>query len=352
MDVERLGDYLVLHHPGLLAGMPRARLIAGGRSNLTYEIADDTHSFVLRRPPLGHVLETAHDMAREFTVLSALAETDVPVPRPIALCEDASVIGSPFFLMENVSGTPYRYAGELARLGPERTRRICRAMITSLAGLHKVDPEGVGLSGFGRPAGFLERQIRRWRTQIDGSQSRPLHGLEELHTLLCEHLPADSPGALVHGDFRLDNLLISDRDEVNAIIDWEMATIGDPLTDLALLVTYERTARFGDPEIIPDASTAPGYFAEEEILAHYAALTGRDLSAWNFYKGLACFKLAAILEGIHYRHLHDQTVGSGFGAAGPLVEPVLSAGIEAVRGQEMTTVRTSRPARRQARREP
>lgn len=238
LDPERLRAHLDRARPGLVSGPLRARLIEGGRSNLTYVVTDGTGQWVVRRPPLGHVLATAHDMKREHRVISALHPTAVPVPEPVLLCEDESVLGSPFYVMEYVAGTPYRTAEQLAPLGPERTRAAVLSLVDTLVELHAVDPESVGLGDFGRPEGFLDRQLRRWGKQLDASRNRPLGGIDELHAALGRDLPASPAPTVVHGDYRLDNVLIGDDDRINAVLDWEMSTLGDPLTDLGLLVMY------------------------------------------------------------------------------------------------------------------
>lgn len=318
-----------------LTGPLTASLIAGGKSNLTYRVGDGARTWVLRRPPLGHVLATAHDMAREHRVISALAPTAVPVPATHALCEDADVLGAPFYVMADVPGTPYRTAAQLAPLGAERTRTLAGAMVDVLARLHQVDPDSVGLGNFGRIEGFLPRQVRRWRQQMAASATGELVGEQALaHRLESGAAEAERvavPG-IVHGDYRLDNLLVAQRDgrdEVTAVLDWEMATLGDTLTDVALMVLYHRLAAMA-PGAVADASTAPGFPDEHEVLERYAAASGRDLAALGFHLGLASYKLAAILQGIHYRHLHGQTVGAGFDRVGELVEPLLEAGLEAL----------------------
>src|SRR4051812_34202229 len=179
LDVGRLRQYLDRAVPGLVSGPLEARLVAGGKSNLTYQVGDGRSVWIVRRPPLGHVLATAHDMAREHRVMTALRDTDVPVPTTLALCEDPDVIGAPFYVMERVGGTPYRFAAELAPLGAERVRGISSRMVDTLAALHAVDPDAVGLADFGRPEGFLGRQVRRWKRQLDASHSRDLIGAEE-----------------------------------------------------------------------------------------------------------------------------------------------------------------------------
>ena len=333
LDLDSLDAHLRTCAPGLFTGPLRARLISGGRSNLTYEVTDGERRLVLRRPPLGHVLATAHDMTREYRVISALDSTPVPVPRTYLLCEDDSVLGAPFYLMDLVPGTPYRAAAELEALGAARTRVISERMVDTLATLHAVDPTAVGLADFGRPTGFLERQVRRWTTQLENSRSRDLAGADELHRLLVDHLPGDGEVGIVHGDYRLDNVLVDDNDEVVAVLDWEMATLGDPLTDVALLLVYQRLARENTEFPVSTVSRAPGFLGDDELLARYEAAGGRDLSDMAFHLALAYYKLAVILEGIYFRFRQGKTVGEGFEELGRGVEPLLRDGIAALSGR-------------------
>ncbi|MGW5454340.1 phosphotransferase family protein [Nocardia sp. NPDC003979] len=330
LDLGRLSTWLRGQLP--VAGPALSgSLIAGGKSNLTYAVTDGTSRWIVRRPPLGHVLATAHDMAREYRVMAALQHTDVPVPTMYALCQDDTVLGAPFYVMEYVEGTPYRTGAELRELGPERTRAISTDLIDTLAVLHAVDPAAVGLADFGRPEGFLERQVRRWKKQLDASHTRDFPLAEELHALLAADVPAESAVGIVHGDYRLDNVLIDSTDRLAAVVDWEMATLGDPLTDLALMVVYGRLAARAGSAVVADATVAPGFLTEAEIIARYTARSERDMSRFGFYLGLAAFKLAAILEGIHYRYLHGQTVGEGFDAIGSAIEPLLETGLTALK---------------------
>jgi aminoglycoside phosphotransferase (APT) family kinase protein len=331
LDLMRFATWFDDVSPGEIGGPVRGRLISGGRSNLTYEVSDGTRAWVVRRPPLGHVLATAHDMGREYRVITALRDTDVPVPLTYALCTDPDVLGAPFYVMSKVDGVPYRTADQLAEVGPIRARAIAEHMIGTLAVLHAVPPAEVGLADFGRPEGFLARQVRRWKQQLDASRSRPLAGIDELHALLAADPPDGSPPAIVHGDYRLDNVLVDADDKVAAVVDWEMATLGDPLTDVGLLVVYQQMDRLGDG---PMASAAPGYPSVPEVLALYAARSGRDLSDLGFYIALASFKAAVILEGIHFRYVHGQTVGEGFEQIGTMVEPLVAAGLAAMQGED------------------
>ena len=340
LDLKRFSAWYGRRCPGDLGGDLTARVVSGGKSNLTYAVSDGTTTRIVRRPPLGHVQATAHDMAREFTVISALAGTAVPVPRTFALCQDGTVLGAPFYVMEQVTGTAYRRREQLEPLGPERTRRVALEMIGVLAELHTVAPATVGLSGFGRPAGFLARQVRRWGRQLEGSRTRDLPDADTLLRRLQAGVATRASGrdeaSIVHGDYRLDNVLVRD-DRVAAVIDWEMATLGDPLTDLALLLVYDRLPWISQGASDATASLAPGYPSAEEQLGHYELSSGRRLGDLELHLGLAHLKLAVILEGIHYRHLQGGTVGGGFDTVGDAVEPLLTAGLVATRSLERKT---------------
>ena len=333
LDLARLSAWFADHVPGVAPGEVSltARRISGGKSNLTYEVSDGASAWIVRRPPLGHVLATAHDMVREHRVMTALRDTVVPVPVTYALCEDTEVVGAPFYVMQKVDGTPYRSRAELEALGPDRTRVVSERLVDTLVALHAVDPAAVGLGDFGRPDGFLARQVARWKKQMDASHHRDLPAADELHARLAASIPPEGAAGIVHGDFRLDNALVDTHtDKINAVVDWEMATLGDPLTDLALTLVYQRLAGFDDGTV-SDVSNAPGYLSESEIVARYDAASHRDLSRFGFYLGLAAYKLAAILEGIHYRYLAGQTVGEGFDTIGDAIHPLLEAGLSALK---------------------
>lgn len=331
LNLLRFRDFFESACPGEVSGPLRGRVMAGGKSNITYEVTDGASMWIVRRPPLGHVLPTAHDMAREFRVMSALYPTRVPVPRMYALCEDREVLGEPFFVMERVAGTPYRWRTELEGIGPERTAALSTRIVHGLSDLHDVDPGAVGLSDFGRPGGFLARQVRRWETQLRSSYSRDLAGADRLRSLLEANLPPEGSPSIVHGDYRLDNLLVDGDDRVAAVIDWEMATLGDPLTDVALMCVYQRLPEIPGGAVVSDATLAPGYIGLDDTLRVYADRSSRDTSNMAFYLGLAYFKLAAVLEGVHKRYVDGRTLGDGFDAVGEVVEPLLAEGIYAMR---------------------
>lgn len=345
LDLDVFGPWFAQHASPAAAPSWSATLIAGGKSNLTYTVSDGASEWIVRRPPLGHVQATAHDMQREYRVMSALAATSVPVPGTVALCTDHAVLGADFYVMEKVEGTPFRTVDELARFSPETTSRLADTMVTVLADLHQVDPHAVALADFGRPEGFLGRQVKRWGRQLDGSRTRDLPDADALLAHLSAHVPAGdaersvADASIVHGDYRLDNLLSVPTDErpVKAVVDWEMSTLGDPLTDLALLLVYDRIAGMVPALGISDVSAAPGYPSAAEIVDRYAALRGLDgdqlVDSLQFHLGLAHFKLAVILEGIHHRYAAGQTVGDGFDTIGSAVEPLLAAGLAAARGE-------------------
>ena len=330
LDLDRLRRHLDRERPGLVRGALRAELVQGGRSNLTYRVTDGASTWVVRRPPLGHVLATAHDMSREHRVISALAGTPVPVPGTVLLCEDPEVIGAPFYVMDCMPGTPYRSEQQLRKIGPERTRAAVHTLVDTLVDLHAVDPAAVGLADFGRPEGFLDRQLRRWGKQLAASRSRELPGVDELHAALGHALPHSPAPAVVHGDYRLDNVLIDDTGRLTAVLDWEMSTLGDPLTDLGLLVMYTEQ-RSDDLLSAPTTGGAPGHPASGEIVERYAERSGRDVSAVDWYTAFAYFKLAVILEGIHYRWTLGQTVGPGFDTIGGVVPVFLDRGLRTLR---------------------
>jgi aminoglycoside phosphotransferase (APT) family kinase protein len=335
LDLDRFRRWYDAQRPGEIGGELSGQLIAGGKSNLTYEVTDGTSWWIVRRPPLGHVQATAHDMGREYTAMSALADTDVPVPRTYAHCDDPDVLGAPFYVMEKVDGRAYRRAKELDALGPERTGTIAGRLVEVLARLHAVDPDAVGLGEFGRPDGFLERQVRRWGKQLDGSRTREHPDADELHrrlTALVAQVAADpSVVGVVHGDYRLDNCLVGADDRIHAVVDWEMATLGDTRTDLALMLVYETLGRSAGGDLVSDVARARGWPGNDQQLAAYTTTSGRQPGDMGFHLALAYFKLAVILEGIHYRHLQGQTVGEGFDRIGEGFDLIIAAGLQSLR---------------------
>jgi aminoglycoside phosphotransferase (APT) family kinase protein len=330
LDLPALARHLDAACPGLVSGPLRATLISGGRSNLTFDLTDGKQRWALRRPPLGHVLPTAHDMAREYRVLSALADSPVPVPRTVLLSTDNAVpaaLGAPFYLMDFVPGRVLRTPDQAP--DAPRLRRLAVRLVDTLATLHSVDPIAVGLADFGRPDGFLLRQVERWSGQLARSRSRDVPGLDELSARLGDAVPVSQQVAIVHGDFRLANTIVGeDDDRIAAVLDWEMSTLGDPLVDVAALRLYSQSAQADGPDGQLGSGVheipLPGI---DSLLVGYSVRTGLDLAPLPWYSAFAHFKLAAILEGIHYRHALGQTVGSGFDRIGARVPPLVAAGL-------------------------
>ena len=330
VDLPALTRWLDETRPGLRDGDLTGAVIAGGKSNLTYRITDGTTTWALRRPPLAHVLPTAHDMIREFRVISALAGTRVPVAPAIALCDDPAVLGAPFYLMGFVDGVVLDQAKRLAALTPQAATRSCELLMDTLVDLHEVDPAAVGLAEFGRPEGFLARQVRRWHQQWQASETRPLDELGATVERLTATLPEQSAPAIVHGDYRLTNVMFRpDLTGIAAVVDWEMATLGDPLTDVGLLVVYQ-TLSAEDDFVMPRMSPGDGFLTAEQLVARYDAASHRDLTHLDWYVGFGYFKLAVIAEGIHHRFLQGKTVGEGFSHFGAAVPLLLSAAISSV----------------------
>ncbi|TFV53193.1 phosphotransferase family protein [Blastococcus sp. TF02A-35] len=306
-------------------------LIAAGMSNLTYVVTPEGggpgEAVILRRPPTGAVLATAHDMAREHRVISALGPTPVPVPRTLHLCTDPAVLGAPFYVMERVVGVhvvselPAGYADS-----PDQRRAIGDALVDTLADLHSVDPAAVGLADFGRPEGFLARQVRRWTTQWEATRDRDRPDLDALAARLAETVPATQRPGITHGDYRLDNCLLDPAQpgRIAAVLDWEMSTLGDPLTDIGMMFVYWPEAGERRPSTLSPVTTLPGFPTRLEVADRYAARTGTDLSDLNWYVGFAFFKFAAIIAGILARSAAGAMAGkdtSGYAERiGPCVE--------------------------------
>jgi aminoglycoside phosphotransferase (APT) family kinase protein len=282
------------------------RLIAGGHSNLTFQVTDATgRSWVLRRPPLGHVLPTAHDVAREHRIISALATTDVPVPAAVGLCTDLAVNGAPFYVMELVEGLVLRDTDIAASAIDEPTRyQVGLALADVLASIHAVVPAEVGLGDLGRPAGYVARQLKRWKQQLDDSRTRPLRELDDLHAVLSARIPEQTSTGLVHGDYRLDNAIIGPDASVRAVLDWELCTQGDTMADLGMLMVY--WASPDDPvEPLRDPPTyAPGFPTRQEMLGRYAAARGIAVPDVDYYVAFGYWRLACITEGVYARYLH------------------------------------------------
>jgi aminoglycoside phosphotransferase (APT) family kinase protein len=321
----------VLHDPRWLAC--DVALISGGKSNLTYRVASDAGEVILRRPPLGNILPTAHDMVREHRVLSALDGTAVPVPRTLYLGDADSGLGAPFYVMERVVGHICRNELPPGYVDAAQDREaIGQALVDVLANLHTVDPADVGLAEFGRPPGFMERQLRRWSQQWEASRTEDLPALDALRDALVRTLPEQRASSIVHGDYRLDNTVLhpTKPGRIVAVLDWEMSTLGDPLTDLGALLAF--WSEEADPDVLTAArivapiTAAPGFPSRGDVIERYSRRTGFDVSHADWYQSFAFFKLAVVCQGIAARAAGGAMVGSGFDDAKRLVAPLVDAG--------------------------
>ena len=278
-------------------------LIAGGRSNLTFRVDDAAgHAWVLRRPPLGQVLATAHDMGREHKIISALAPTDVPVAPTIGLCTDEDVNGAPFYVMGFVDGLIARGVDAGRLLTVEARERAGHDLPEVLARIHAVDPDAVGLGDLGRKEGYIERQLRRWYRQWESSKTRELPVVDEVHDALAARVPEQGPAAIVHGDYRLDNCILSPDGRIAAVLDWELCTLGDPLADVGLLLVYWTDRNDTTSALMETTTTLDGFPDRTELIRRYAAASGRDVGDVDFYVAFGFWKLACILEGVNARY--------------------------------------------------
>ncbi|MDG4826299.1 phosphotransferase family protein [Asanoa sp. WMMD1127] len=315
-----------------VAGELTASLISGGRSNLTYALFDGVHRWVLRRPPLSGLTQSAHDVAREWRVTRALRHSAVPVPPAVALCADETVLGAPFAVTGFVAGQVVRTRGQLAAHGSASLEACVTELVRVLADLHAVPVDSVGLGGLGRPDGFLDRQVRLWWRQWNEVKSVDLADANRLHDLLTSALPARSAHiGVVHGDYRIDNTLLdaADISKVLAVVDWELATVGDVLTDVALMCVYRQPEL--DPILGLDAAWASDRLPPTDAIAEaYARRRGVDLDHWPFYLALANFKLAVIAQGISYRARRGAAADATSAQAERAVPALLAAGLRAL----------------------
>ncbi|MDQ1659691.1 MAG: hypothetical protein QOD41_4774 [Cryptosporangiaceae bacterium] len=317
-------------------------LISGGKSNLTYDVRSAAGRVVLRRPPLGHVLPTAHDMAREHRVIAALAGTAVPVPAALHLCTDPAVLGAPFQVMEFVEGPvvrdvlPEGYAPD-----PASRLAITEGLIGTLAALHAVVPAEVGLEGFGRPEGYLGRQVARWSKQWAATPGADSAELTALAADLAAALPVSGPGCVVHGDFRIDNTVLDPAvpGRIAAVLDWEMSTLGDPLADLGLLLVY--WAQEGDDPVRRAAArgsqvtTLAGFPGRERVAQLYGEASGRATGVLPWYVAFGFFKLAVVVAGVAARHRAGAMLGPGFEGIETALDPLVTLGRRTLRTGEI-----------------
>ena len=279
--------------------------IAGGHSNLTFRVTDSRgREMVLRRPPLSHGLASAHDMSREHRIISALSGSAVPVAPALGLCIDPEVTGAPFYMMEFVAGNILRDQSSAERLlKPLARRRAGTSLIETMAAIHAVDINAVGLGDLARHEAYIERQLKRWYGQFNAQKTRELGAIDRVHDELRKRIPAQGPATIVHGDYRLDNCIVDDDGNVSAVLDWEICTLGDPLADLGLLMVYWTGPDDASINSGFHATKAQGFVNRQDLAERYAAITSRDISQLNFYVAFAVWKLACILEGVYARYV-------------------------------------------------
>lgn len=313
-----------------LAGPLQLAIISGGKSNPTYQMTDGVHRWILRRQPLGHVLPSAHDMGREYRVINALGCTAVPVPEAVVLCESSNILGGNFYVMDEVSGRGIKTPDDAQQLSEVERRQLSMAFVEVFAQLHSIEPAGIGLESFGRPHGYMARQLKRWSQQWEASKTTERPQVDKLAELLSAQLPVAKHEGIVHGDVKLDNILVSweDPTSVVAVLDWEMSTLGDTFADLGIMLSF--WDEIGQPtNPITNGMTAlPGFLSRAEMIDHYCATRGITASSVDWYVAFADFKIAIILEGILNRDLNGHTVGGGFDGIADMIEPLLDRALK------------------------
>lgn len=318
LDMRRLGDYLAGKLPGSDQTLA-VRQFGGGAANLTYLLDYGAQQYVLRRPPLGPVAASAHDMGREYRVLSVLHQAYPYAPRAFLFCDDLSVIGAPFFVMERRQGVVVRRTmPEAYAAMPNAARRMSEALVDALAAFHAVDYDALGLGGLGKPTGFIDRQIEGWYRRWHAAKTADLPDMDAVYAWLKANQPANTRVSLVHNDYKLDNVMLAagDPGRVVAVFDWDMCTLGDPLADLGALLTYWTEP--SDPPYLQATAMMPlgepGFLSRAELVARYAGKSGRAVEAIDFYHALGLFRLTVIVAQIYIRYARGQTQDSRFAA--------------------------------------
>lgn len=339
LDLDRLEPFLLSHFPGS-AGPLIVEQFPSGHSNLTYLVRLGGREMVLRRPPFGSKVKTAHDMGREYRVLSKVHPAYPAAPKVLLYCDDESILGSPFYVMDPILGIIIRRDPPAGLpFTAETARRLSESFIDNLARLHALDYAAIGLADLGKPQGYLERQVRGWIDRYYGSQTHDLPEVERISVWLKEHMSRTSEAALIHNDYKYDNIVLDPADitRIVGVLDWEMATIGDPLTDLGTTLAY-----WVDPQD-PDAlqkgrwcpSTYAGSLTRAQLVERYARATGRDVSNMVFYLAFARFKVAVIIQQIYYRYHKGLTKDPRFASMPEVIKILLRASLRAVEGESI-----------------
>jgi aminoglycoside phosphotransferase (APT) family kinase protein len=320
IDVDGVSGWLAEHVPGTTAPFTFTR-IGEGQSNLTFRVEDAAgRPLVLRRPPLGEILASAHDVVREHRILTALHPAGFPVPRTLAVCEDVAVTGAPFYAMEHVDGLVLSRVATGERIAPEVRARLGREVAATLAQLHRVDLDAVGLGDFRRPESLISRQLRRWRRQWEASKTRELADIEDVAAWLEAHMPEEREVALLHGDYHLNNFVLGEDGSVRAVLDWELCTAGDPLADVGQMVAYWNEMRSPDGFFRQPVASLEGFPDAAALADAYARASGRDVDGLGYWVAFAYWKIAIIIEGVYRRWLNDPQNGSDAGSLAPAVD--------------------------------
>lgn len=319
IDADRVGRWLGEAVPGLTPPLTFTR-IGDGQSNLTFRVDDGAgRQLVIRRPPLGEILASAHDVAREHRILTALHPAGFPVPRTLGLCEDLGVAGAPFYAMEHVDGLVLSRVARGEAIGPEVRARLGRAIPATLAQLHRIDLDAVGLGDFRRPESLISRQLRRWRRQWEASKTRELADIEEVAAWLEARMPEERDVVLLHGDYHLSNFVLGEDGSVRAVLDWELCTAGDPLADVGQMVAYWNEMRGADGFFGQPVAALDGFPDAAALADAYADAAGRDVDGLGYWVAFAYWKIAIIIEGVYRRWLNDPQNGSDAGTLAPAV---------------------------------
>jgi aminoglycoside phosphotransferase (APT) family kinase protein len=331
LDLVRLEPFLRAHFPNELGALI-VRQYPSGHSNLTYSLQLGSREMVLRRPPFGSKVKTAHDMGREYRVLSKLHARYPPAPHVLLFCDDLSVLGAPFYLMDPIHGVILRRdVPPGLNFPPETARRVCESFLDNVALLHGLDYNAIGLADLGKPQGYLERQVRGWIERYHGSKTHDIPEVETISNWIQQHMPAPSVAALIHNDYKYDNVVLDPNDltKIIGVLDWEMCTIGDPLTDLGSALAYWIDAS-DPPEILETRwgpTSYPGCLTRAQLVQRYAQRTGRDVSNMAFYLVFARFKIAVIVQQIYYRYHQGLTQDERFATMPGRIQLLLDAAL-------------------------